>query len=329
MKNILCLVIMMILFSSNAISKNPQIINIYYFKSLSNSTDEVLFLKNELDGKKSRTIPKYNINFINYYTKVKTSLETTNEIYFLPKVIENKIFKENKEILSDLMKLEQNSLVTFNPDITSPVKFGKTYTNIKDLINAIKKNKNNEINIIWFNGFVTYYYSPENIKKVYYEHKERNDLSKIIPKIITPFVKEQLRPSSTHYEIIFEGVDLFDQYEVEINNRFGNLDFVRKVVNVLPKDQFSKDDIFMYKTGFGNKISLLLDQKYLGMECVRLFSEMSTPPDPTCDCIYLCLYERQFSIRIRGIVQGVEADDLWSLKIEPFFLQCPKKPKNE
>ena len=92
------------------------------------------------------------------------------------------------------------------------------FDNMKDVFRWIKKNKKNDIYLIWNNGYENYKYSPEFIKKELDNNNNNNkDKDKFKPKITKPTQAENvLRPYDSGYEIEFENVDLFNYYLIKI-----------------------------------------------------------------------------------------------------------------
>lgn len=313
--------------------KMPQELTIRYFSKLSDKDiTEIEKLQVELCGKNDTKKNRYNIQLVNIYTNEKTSFIKKNDLHYLPTSIENLNIIKSNFVISKIDSLKLSNLITYRTDNTIPVEFGALCLDIKSLVKKIKKIKNNDVNLIWFNSFVPYKYSVENIKVMYEALNNEGEIAKLIPKINSPLIFEYLRPDETHYTIKFDSVGYFNEYEIEINcvTEDFKVEFIKEHLKF---SYDKKQDVFMYYTGESRGCEILISTKYLANICYKMdngnVNIKDIPDDNGCEpCKYECLYNKKFSIRVRGYTIGYNKEQFWTEKIDWFLFQCPTQKKN-
>ncbi len=310
--------------------KNSREITIYYFREL--NQEEVLKikeLKNNLLTKNKKI--KYTINFKNFYTDVVTKFEKDYDLFYLPKNIINGLYNNDQDVIIKLDSLNVPNKISYSTDLYTPYKTDEFCNNISDLTKKIKKIKSGNTLIIWLNGFLPNKYSTENIKKIYKQCIENGTEAILKPKIVNPKNFKKLIPDEEYYYIEFESIEYFNQYEILISF-YDYSENKNKVIfnEILDFSKSGNKDFSIKKDeNIENKCVLKIATHYLAMECYKLKNELNIVDVPEkesdCgDCKYLCLYNKEFSIKIRGYNDDFSSEELWSEKVVPFFFQCPR-----
>ena len=314
--------------------KKPKEITILYFSKLSDKDiADIEKIKNVLWGKNESKKNKYSIKLTNFYTDDKIDLNLKNfksSLGILNSNVNNITFANTKLVIEKIQKLNLTNLFSFKANASTDIEFGFLCTDIQQLSKLIKKSKERTINIIWENGFVPYLYSVENIKAIYQQCIDANEISKLIPKVIHPLFKEQLLPDENGYIIEFDSIGCFPEYQIEINSTSekNKGQFIKEHLKFSQNEEHGKD-IFMYYTGDGKLCKIYISQTYLGkickkMEHAEILNTSEIPSDLDCgECLNTCLYPTRFELRIRGYVTGYTKDDLWSDFVKRFSFQCP------
>jgi hypothetical protein len=300
-------------------AQEKQLISIVFFKNPDNIADKIIQLKSELTKSKKNQL-KYRFELLNFFTQEKYIVENLNSFESINKYYENREYLDLKNLNSKIESLLNDKVIIFNEEILTQITSKTNFQEVFELKKEIKKKKKGNITVYWFNGFVPYYKSKENVMNVYKELKETNELEKIIPRIVKPEVGEFLKPLSKNYEIEFEGVSIFDIYEIEIRKNNDNKLFINKTLKVIDLSEVNENDEFSLSINKFGKMILKFNKDYLGEECVKTFDNKE--PLKKCDCNHKCLYDREFTIKIRGVVDNFSKSDLWSTRIGPFLFQC-------
>lgn len=213
--------------------------------------------------------------------------------------------------------------------------------NIKDIVKFIKKNKNNKIVIIWNNGYKPYIYSTENISNTI---KNTPDKQLLTPQITKPYFNEVLRPDESHYKIEFDSVGIFPSYEISIywkrcvgtdindNKIFDSVLFLKECLSFTTYEDFfdkkSSSNFGMYSITDTKKCAIEIKENYLSNLCFQKFSKvMSTSDliDDNCEpCKSYCLYQKLFSIEIKGCANSLRSDQIPKNNVQLFQFQCNK-----
>jgi hypothetical protein len=215
------------------------------------------------------------------------------------------------------------------------------FYNLKDLVKFIKKTKNNKIIIIWNNGYKPYLFSTENISNTI---KNTLDKQLLTPQITKPFYNEVLRPDESHYKIEFDSVGIFPSYEISIywkicvgkdvndNKIFDSILFIKECIDFSTYDDFlekkSNTNFGMYSITDSRKCIIEMKENYLSNLCFQKFSKvMSTSDviDDNCEpCKSYCLYQKLFSIEIKGCANNLKTEQLPKNNVQLFQFQCNK-----
>jgi hypothetical protein len=126
-----------------------------------------------------------------------------------------------------------------------------------------------------------------------------------------------------YYTIRFDSVGYFDGYELEIYRSNGELFYRDKVYF----NEKSTDKMLFYKDQ-GRVCEILLNLPMLVQICYGKWppDELNRVPESDCDvCKYEELYNKNWNIRIRGVIENESKEDLWSDKVPRFEFQCPTK----
>ena len=303
---------------------------------------------------------KFNTEFLQEFNKNR-QLKRRFDVeinYFLSKVLPTTI--ENKESIQKLItvkneKFENEKEFKDALNYQYNEKYGKLckiyysrgnldlgkerFDNMKEVFRWIKKNKKNNISLIWNNGYENYKYSPEFTKK---ELENNNNKDKFKPKITKPTQAENvLRPYDSGYEIEFENVDLFNHYLIQIfknptptENSEKQVLIFDDCIKKLSKDSqelidHKKDNSYALYKDNENKLIFWISTDFIGTKCEENQSGEIKPVDPTCDCKFNCLYEHQFDLVIQGCVVGIKNKDIPFSNIENFEFQCNKTKTNK
>lgn len=334
MMKIYSLCITLILFTSASFGQKKSTIKIHYFDKLgANDKEQLLEIEKKVFKSK-----RYNIQLISVYDNLRArSFEVSKKtpsqdpFKYLPSSIENLKFKTNRDyenILNsgswtyDFDKSDENFIVTSGSD-----------RDIKELKKSLKKEKKKikkgvktELNLFWLNKLVDYKFGEKNLNKVYGQKKNKNELKDLIPLITEPSNRQQIRPNEDSYIIKFDSVGYYDKYEIEIKSTS------RSMNKIIYKETFefekNMDGDYLIYTGDRKRCEIFLNLQNLAKTVYRLSKETIHAPEVTlekdCECELEVLYSKQYSLRIRGIVDGFAKEDLWD-EIELFQFQCPKQ----
>lgn len=314
-------------------SQNTKTIEIYYFDELDAKNEEFLNdLWDRLDRKKNKF--KLIMKLINFYDPTKSIQITSKQsIGYRAIDIQNFNFYAQSDVQNKLDELAQNfefkAVVKFNGkyDFEFNDEFidSESSKEIKKLFKAItKKRRNNKTFILLNNGFEKCRYCEENLPELLKEFATYGGMEKITPQLTTPFKNGQtLRPEGTRYRIEFDQkLDVFQSFEVEITSPSLNAPLLKRVIRLSESDN-PKEKIIIYNTIEGKK-RLYISDEFLGIECLKLQDKVNSDEvDFDCDCIYECLYRKEFFIRIRGLTSSFISDQVWSPKKMVLF-QCSK-----
>ncbi len=326
--------------SNNAYSqKKSKEITIRYFSELTG--DDIVTLEkinNEFFRKKNDK--NKTIKLVNLYTN-KTMLlskqsDFSEKIKSYNTPINNVSYSKDNILIEKIKALNLSHLISYKTDPNTEGEFGHLYSDLNELLQVIKKDKESSFNLIYENGFVLYQYSLENFKLVYQAYKENNELSELIPNIIHPYLTEQLRPVGDGYLIEFDSVGWFSEYEIEINSTSDR----NKGAFVKERLKFSQnyEEItaistvpVMYYSGDNRRCYIYIPAELLAVMCVKLNNSPvlnlnEVPSKESCrECGDICLYSTRFEMRLRGYGNGYNKADLWSDYISRFSFQCSRK----
>jgi hypothetical protein len=323
------LFIIFFLTSAFAFSQNKfQEITVVYFRELSEEElAKLIELKKLINPSKKKE--KYQITLKNFYSDKTTKFNSEGDLYYLPKSIINKTYNEENEVIDKIKNFNATNILSFSSDLnlSSSLRYIGLFSNeLQQLSKNIKKVKKGDLTLIWFNGFLPNKFSAENIRMVYDQNKKNGTLSQLIPVITNIKTLTRVIPVSNNYNFIFEPVEYFNSYQVILTYHDYNSGEDIEIFNeVIDTSLQSKDFKLSRQTGT-NRYVLSIDNRFLGYKCYSLQKVNITTGVPGGDdcgeCKDECLYNKEFSIRVRGYVNDFNAEDLWSASIEQFFLQC-------
>lgn len=331
MKHTFLIIIFLLSIHTVRSQSNVKKIEIYYFDELDSKNEKFLSgLWDQLDSKKNKF--KYEIRLTNFYDPSKSIKITSKQsIDYRTRDIQNLNFFELSDVKNKLVELthefEFKPVVTFNGNYDFDLNDGifETDKEIKKLFKAIsKKNKNSKVFILLNNGFEKCRYCEENLPELLKEFATYGGMENITPQLTTPYKNGQtLRPEGSRYRIEFDQqLDVFQAFEVEITSPSLNAPILKRVVE-LSKSDNPKEEIIIFNTIEGKK-RLYISDEFLGIECLKLQDRVNSDEiDFECDCIYECLYRKEFFIRIRGLTSSFISDQVWSPKKMVLF-QCSK-----
>jgi hypothetical protein len=331
------LMILFILSTSAYAQKKSKEFTIRYFSELTG--DDIATLEkinNEFFRKKNDK--NKTIKLINLYTN-KTMLlskqsDFNDKIKSYNTHIDNVSYANEKILIKKINDFNLTHLISFKTDLNTDGAFGYLYSDLNDLLQFIKKDKESSINLIYVNGFVLYQYSLENFKLVYQDYKANNELTDLKPSITTPSFKEQLTPDQNGYVIEFDSVGWFPAYEIEINSTSeGNQgQFIKEQLEFSQNNSMSKSNgICMYYAGYNKVCRIWIADSTLGVKCLQNLNSSTnntpvTSTDKKCDCQHECLYPLRFEMRLRGCGNGYTKPDLWTDYVSRFSFQCGNHP---
>lgn len=330
MMKIYSLCITLILFTCASFGQKKSTIKIHYFDKLgANDKEQLLEIEKKVFKSK-----KYNIRLINVYNKIARSFEDEESFKYLPSSIENLNFKTSEDY--DIILNNNSWTYDFDKSDENFLWKGESNKDLKGLKKSlknekkkIKKGEKTELNLVWLNKLVDYKFGEKNLNKLYGQKKNKNELKGLIPSITEPSNRQQIRPNEDSYIIKFDSVGYYDKYEIEIKSTS------RSMRKTILKETFefgeNMDGDYLIYSGERRRCEIFLNLKKLAEMCYRLSGENIHLPDipdmkdDECDpCKLECLYSKQYSMRIRGIVDGFAKEDLWD-EIELFQFQCPKQ----
>jgi hypothetical protein len=337
-KYILALMILFFLSISAYSQKKSKEITIRYFSELTG--DDIATLEkinNEFFRKKNDK--NKAIKLINLYTNKTMLLNKQSDFkdkiksYNTP--INNVSYANDDILIKKINDFNLTHLISYKTDLNTQGDFGHLYSNLNDLLQVIKKDKESSINLVYANGFVLYQYGLENFKLVYQEYKANNELSELIPNIVHPYLTEQLHPVGDGYLIEFDSVGWFSEYEIEINSTSekNKGTFVKKRLKFSQNYEeiaVSSADPNMYYSGDNRRCYIYIPAKLLDSLCIKLNNSAVLNPNqvPSKDSCKECrnpdLYSTRFEMRLRGYGNGYNKSDLWSDYISRFSFQCTR-----
>jgi hypothetical protein len=340
MKKLFVLIILINCISTNAQDDSKNVLQIITTANLTDN-DKKKFKTDFLqEFNKNRKLKKrFDVKITYFLSKVlPTAIEDIESIQGMI----NEKFENEKEFIDALNSKyidEQKDLCKIYYS-SGNLDLGKErFDNMKDVFRWIKKNKKNNIFLIWNNGYESYKYSSEFIKK---ELERNNNKDKFKPKITKPTLAENvLRPYDSGYEIEFENVDLFNYYSIKIFKNPTPTEYPEKQVLIFDdcikkytkdsqelQDQ-KKDNSYALYEDNENKLIFWISTDFIATKCEKNQSGEIKPVDPTCDCKFNCLYEHQFELVIQGCVVGIKNKDIPFSIIENFEFQCNKSKTNK
>jgi hypothetical protein len=305
-----------------------QEITIVYFRELSeDDLNRLTEFRNSINPSKKKE--KYQILLKNFYSEKITTFNDESDLYYLPKNIVNKSYSDEEAIIEKIKNFNAANILSFSSDLNiNPIlkKIGLFSNDVYQLRKIIKKIKKESVTVVWFNGFLPNKFSAENIKLVYEQNKKNGTLSQLIPNITNIKPLTRVMPVSDNYNFIFEPVEYFNSYQVLLTFYDYNTEEDVEIFNEIIDTSIQNKDFKISREVGTNRFVLSINNRYLGYKCYRLQRKNNTkgvPDSDDCgDCKDECLYNKEFSISIRGYVSNFNSDDLWSNKIQQFFLQC-------
>jgi hypothetical protein len=128
------------------------------------------------------------------------------------------------------------------------------------------------------------------------------------------------------YSIRFDSVGYYDGYEIEIT-RTSDGKLLYSDVILFSQDY---DDKRIQSINQAKTCEILLELRMLANKCYSIFPIRNLDNIPDTDkgcnlCALECLYKKSWCIRLRGVIEGLAKDDLWTEEICNFMLECPKK----
>jgi hypothetical protein len=327
-KNIL-LVITLIVFAPNYLyAQTKKEVSIIYFSPISNIQKE--FFKQIMD-KNIFKPKKYNVKFINAYSKDKTVFKKTT-LQYLPTFVENTDYKESKDLLQEVMVNDPLLYdINGNEGANQFNEYSEKFIyNVKELKKSIrKKRKERKFSVVIMNDLLPWKYSPENLINIV--NSPGFDCETLRPELIFPD-NEVLRPDEKYYKIKFDSVGYFDSYQLnlKITKKGVTKTFLDKTLKFSKTIDRSKD-VFMIYTGYNRQCEIYINAEYLGDICFQLFGTnienkdgINNPGGKCGPCELECLYKAVYSFKLRGYSGDKSFDCLWSLPKDDFLFQCPK-----
>jgi hypothetical protein len=306
---------------TSLIGKNEKKSHKYIFtlKSCLNSDEIIIKNPNDLNTNQSNS---FNRDFVT----------VNDEINYIMSFISNKKTIEYKASSSDIL---------FNSSIFS-------LTHSSDLIKRLQKTKESNIVVVWNNGFEPYIFSSSNINAFIKQSIKFNNLDVLRPAILKPNVNQRdLRPDESHYYIEFDSVGIFPSYQVQIFWKFndgkdymGNIDYdsiilVNECLDFITSEEFKDEkedyDLALFPV-FDSKCKIALSSEYLANICYqedkkKLNTQELIDEDDCTPCRYDCLYQKKFSVVIKGCATGVKEESIPAsiVNFNYFLFQCINK----
>jgi len=297
-----------------------------------------------LVGKNESKKEYYQFKIKSYLSNRNIIIRSENDFNLLNKNSVNN-FLEFQSIESFTDIVNQNSVYQnyfeYKNSFELELSFEKTTSTINELVKFINKNKENKSTIIWNNGYKPYLYSSENISNII-----NNTIDKqiITPTITKPLYNEQLRPDESHYKIEFDSVGIFPSYEISLywkkyigrdindNKLYDSVLFLKECISFTSYENYlakkSTTNFGLYSFYDSKRCALEIKENYLANLCVQYFSKVlstSELSDDGCEpCKSECLYQKWFSIEIKGCANNLRSDQIPKSNIQFFQFQCNK-----
>ena len=238
----------------------------------------------------------------------------------------NEKFEVSNSLVYALNESDRFKLNLFNCEVFMQDDIRRSSPIVKKM-KELSKGGISSINIIMLSEMPLYKYSKERFL-LHYKNINQSSRIAMIPKITSPRNYDQIRPNTVidgvnYYTIRFDSVGYFDGYEIEIYRNNGELFYNDKVYF----NENSTDIMLNYKNQ-GRVCDILLNLPMLVQICYGKWPpvELNEVPESDCDmCKYEELYNKNWNIRIRGVIENESKDDLWSDKVPRFEFQCPTK----
>lgn len=289
----------------NKISKK---LNITYYNILADIEDDI-------DLNNNKSIDDIDTNYLNAkFENINSLIDNLEKSY-----LNENTFQYIKQNLKKSIKLKLN----INDNISS---------DINDIAKWIKKNKKNDLYLIWNNGFLQYKYNLEFITKIIEQHILLGTTIEIIPKITKPDTNytKTIIADETHYKIEFDSVGVFPKYQIQISKvlKNGNSKIILdECLDFILSRDFNKNKSTITKALFiknSNKCVFAISEAELGLLCIKYSNETEdiVPIEKDCNCQYDCLYDNQFILTVRGCVDGLEESEIPSSIIHKVAFQC-------
>ncbi len=304
-----------------------QEITVVYFRELSqDDLNKITEFKKLLNPQNKKD--KYKVILKNFYTESSVTFTNESDLYYLEKSIVNKVYNDEKDVIDKIKNFNALNILSFSSDLNfnpSLKDIGIFSNELRRLTKNTKKIKENVL-IVWFNGFLPNKLSTENFKVIYEQNKKNGTISQLIPNITNIKPLTRVIPVSDNYNFVFEPIEYYNSYQVLLtfyDVETGNdLEIFNEIVDIYKNNK----DFKLTREIGTNRFILSINNKFLGYKCYSLLkitdSGKIEGPNGCDECKDECLYNKEFSLSIRGHVNNFNSEDLWSSKIQPIFLQC-------
>jgi hypothetical protein len=303
-----------------------------------------------LIGKNGKKIGEYRFTLKSCLNSEEIVINATNDFYINQQNSFNRDFVSINDEIVHIMSIIQ-SKKTFEFKTSSDILLTASLPSLSvssELIKRIQKSKENEIIVIWNNGFEPYIFSSNNINTLIKQSNKSNSLDVLRPRILKPNVKQRdLRPDESHYYIEFDSVGIFPSYQVQIFWKFqdgkdylGNIVydsilFVNECLDFITAEEFKEEkegyDFALFPV-FDSKCKIALSSEYLANICYqedkkKLNTEELKDDDDCTPCKYDCLYQKKFSVVVKGCATGVKEESIPGsiVNFNYFLIQCISK----
>jgi hypothetical protein len=304
-------------------------------------------------GKNGKKIGKYKFILKSCLNSEEIVINTTDDFYLNQQNSFNRDFVSTNDEIVYIMSIIPGKK-TFEFKTSSDILLTASIPSLSvssDLIKRIQKSKENEIIVIWNNGFEPYIFSSVNINTIIKQSNKSNSLDALRPRILKPNVKQRdLRPDESHYYIEFDSVGIFPSYQVQIfwkfqdgmdymgNTVYDSVLFVNECIDFITEEEFKegKEDYdFALFSVFDSKCKIALSSDYLANICYqedtqKLNTQELKNEEDCTPCKYDCLYQKKFSVVIKGCATGVKEESIpgSTLNFNYFLIQCDYKQKS-
>jgi hypothetical protein len=314
-----------------------------------NSSDKELFIKirNEILGKNEKKSNEYQFSIQSALNEEVLNVDKSSDLNLIDNNSFNSIYSDKNEEINFIRTKRQEYDATFEFKINSTLNlnFENSSNEYEYLLKWIKKNSGDNLLIIWNNGYRPFKFSSENIIREISNKSKEGSLEQITPTITKPKHNEALRPDESHYYFEFDSVGIFPSYKIQVywkkplGTDFYNNTMYDSILFLEDCLQFTRiEDFKMKKNSFSialfasddSKCKVAIKEEFLADICYKLEQKIINTDgvpdhDDTCTpCKYECLYQKKFSLIIKGCSPGIKQEIIPETTTNFFLFQCAK-----
>jgi hypothetical protein len=308
-----------------------------------NSSDNELFLKirKEIIGKNEKKANEYQFSIQSALNEEIITIDKASDLNLIDNNSFNSIHSDkNEEIEFIKSKVSNLKYFEFKINSTLNLNFENSTNDYQSLLKWIKKNSGDELLIIWNNGYRPFKFSSENIIREISNKTKEGSLEQITPKITKPKYNEVLRPDNTSiYYFEFDSVGIFPSYNIQVywkkpigkdyynNTIYDSILFLDECLQFTSRQDYRNLPYALFATD-DSKCKVAVKVEYLANICYKLEQKIINTDevpdhDDTCTpCKYECLYQKKFSLIVKGCSPGIKQELIPEAITNLFLFQC-------